>query len=70
MPAGRTRRAVLVAVALVVAGGAAPALAGTAEQGASRGTSSFCVLTDYDPATGQRHGVCVWVPVDPPLSAR
>lgn len=60
-----SRRAVLATLtaATLLGGAAAPALATTITD-----PSVFCVLTDYDPKTGQREGFCVWVPVDPPLS--
>ncbi len=65
-----SRRAVLTtAAALVIGGSAVPALAGglaSATPGEDR--THVCVLTQYDPKTGKRDGVCVWVPVKPPLS--
>jgi hypothetical protein len=52
-----------VAAALVVGGLAVPAVAAQAGD-----PTTVCVLTKYDPDTGSREGVCVWVPVSPPLS--
>ena len=59
------RRAVIAAVtaALVVGGGVAPAVAAALEP------SQVCLITDRDPQTGKRTGFCVWVPVEPPVSA-
>ncbi len=59
------RRALIAAVtaALVVGGGVAPAVAAALEPG------QVCVLTDYDPSTGKRTGLCVWLPVEPPATA-
>lgn len=56
-----SRRAVLAATTatLVLGGLAAPALAGPSDAGES---SKVCVITHYDPNTGHREGVCVWVP--------
>ena len=63
------RRAVIAAVAAaVLAGGAASASAATGSASAVE-PGQVCVLTDYDPKTGKRTGFCVWVPVEPPLSA-
>jgi hypothetical protein len=60
-----SRRTVLATAtaALVLGGTAAPALAAslTAEP-----TSTHCVLTHYDPKTGEREGFCVWIPVGKP----
>ncbi|HWH30081.1 MAG TPA: hypothetical protein VNU26_14190 [Mycobacteriales bacterium] len=60
-----SRRLVLAAAcAAVLAGGAAaPALA-TADP------TVVCVVTQHDPKTGERDGVCVWVPVESPLAPK
>ena len=62
-----SRRLVLAAAcAAVLAGGAAaPALAAVTAD-----PTIVCVLTSHDPKTGQRDGVCVWVPVDSPLAPK
>ena len=56
-----------VAAAVLLGGSAAPALAdGVVTTGGAGDPIYVCVLTDYDPATGQRNGVCVWLPVEKP----
>lgn len=62
------RRAVVatISVALLLGGAVAPAAAATA---ATHEPGQVCVLTDYDPQTGERTGFCVWVPIGPPFSA-
>jgi hypothetical protein len=62
------RRAVLaaVAVAALLGGATAPALAATA---GPTDPTHLCVLTSYDPTTGHREGVCVWLPVGGPPGA-
>lgn len=62
-----SRRLVLAAAcATVLAGGAAaPAVAAVTAD-----PTVVCLLTSYDEKTGQRDGVCVWVPVESPLAPK
>jgi hypothetical protein len=61
------RRAVLTlaAGAVLLGGAVTPALAAPPDPFEP---SQHCVLTQYDPGTGERVGVCVWLPLGSPLN--